>query len=68
MPRSFHNQKVPGQEEHNSLLLFLWMGLIAASAVFWVLLRCFGLRTPQIVELFIVAAVLIAFLINTVKS
>lgn len=68
MPRSFHNQTVPGQEEHNSLLLFLWMGLIAASAVFWVLLRCFGLRTPQIVELFIVAAVLIAFLINTVKS
>ncbi len=59
MPQSFHNQTVPGQEEHNAVLLFMWAGLIAAGIVVGVLMSYFGIRRSQILEIYLLACIVL---------
>ncbi len=68
MGSAHHNQTVPGQEEHNAVLAFMWIALIAVSLVGFVLIEYFGIRRPQFLELFLLICIVFYTVIDTIKA
>jgi hypothetical protein len=53
MGKAFHNQTVPGQQEHDAVLQFMWMGLLVIAGAIAILKWVYALRPVQISEVVI---------------
>lgn len=67
MSRSHHNQTVPGQEEHNAVLILMWMCLTVVCLIGYTLINYFGFRRPQFIESFLVICFVCYTAIDTIK-
>ena len=54
MPKAFHNQTVPGQQEHDAALQLMYAGFGILCVIIGVLMWDFGFRRPQIFEIYLV--------------
>jgi type IV secretory pathway TraG/TraD family ATPase VirD4 len=68
MPQAFHNQTVPGQQEHDALIQFMWLGLIGACLIIAVLMHYFGFRRPQIIEMYLVICFVFYIAMDSLKT
>jgi hypothetical protein len=51
MPKAFHNQTVPGQQEHDALLFFIYIAIATLAVVIAIAVYIYGLHPTQIIEL-----------------
>jgi type IV secretory pathway TraG/TraD family ATPase VirD4 len=68
MPNAHNNQVVPGQEEHNVILMAMWVLFTAFALFLGMLMWVYGFRRPQIVEIWILMLLAGYFIFDTVKA